>query len=634
MRKEELGMRNKAWFGNRSMIPGLAFIPNSSLLIPNFPISLPNSSNFHYNCNMRALFFTLILALAVGAGLSAQSGPQGSRVVPNESGDSAIGDRYVRWAEQAIKAGQWIQARNALERAADYADVSSDISYLLALARFNTNEGRGSVLQAVGNAIQVGRWTRYGEPQARLLEAQQLIAMRRYSAALDSLVIFQPVAVETADAAMLRLSALKGLVNSGAASYSAEFRRRMSEAMNRYPRDTRTLRLLFDYANYAYADGRKPNNDDIRIMELALERLPFLLPADPELAWIAAPFINDIEKARQSLADYRDSSLKPNPASLVPALNLGLLDDIDAVEELFALGNPAADSAQPASAFVIDKDVLVNVWKLLRSEEGRNYMSRRLQVFSGAITEDEDHDGFAEIRAVYKHGVLEEYYFDADQDRLEDVAIIFNSGNPQWARMPSLPAVVYWESYPSVQRAVLGSGLYLPAPGGFRFAPLGFIEICASDSTPGLLYPQREPLQQGITRRMLASFAVSVQQPSVEFAGGIEHTYLENGIPVNAEVILNNKIVSFTEFENGRPVTQWLDLDLDGRMETVRRFRRNIFTGMSALNWDDLQGRLSQPDFRQLLESSESDWNGDGKFESGELYREDGSVVNKWRPIN
>jgi hypothetical protein len=120
----------------------------------------------------------------------------------------------------------------------------------------------------------------------------------------------------------------------------------------------------------------------------------------------------------------------------------------------------------------------------------------------------------------------------------------------------------------------------------------------------------------------------------MEFAGGIEHVYLEYGIPARAEVILDNKTVSFTEFEDGRPVVQWLDLDLDGRMETVRRFRRDIFTRRSALSWDELQKRLSRDDLRQLLESSESDWNGDGIFESGELYREDGSVVNKWNLTN
>jgi hypothetical protein len=577
---------------------------------------------------MRSLFFGFVAAMVIAAGLSAQSGPQSVRIVPGTEGDSAIADKYLQWAEQAINAGQWLQARNALERAADFADISSDASYLLALARFNTNESCGSVLQAIGKAIQTGRWNRYSEAEARLLEAGQLIAMRRYSAALDSLAVFQPAAVETADSAMLRLAALKGLVNSGAVSYSVQFRRRMTEAMNRYPRDTRAPRLLFDYANYAYADGRTPNNDDIAVLELALERLPFLLPKDPELAWIAAPFMGDIEKARHILADYRNISSKPNPASLVPALNYGLLDDKDAVDELF--------EREPAAAFVIDKDILVNVWKLLRSEEGRDYMARKLRTFSGAITEDEDHDGYNESRSVYIRGVLDEYHFDADQDRLEDVTIIFNSGNPQSARIPSLPAVVFWEKYPSVQRAALENVLYLPAPGGFRFAPLGFIELCASDSTQGLLYPRREPLQQGITRRMLASFAVSIQQPSMEFDGGMEYVYLENGIPIKDEVILDKKIVSFTEFENGRPVVQWLDLDLDGRMETVRRFRRNIFTGRSALNWNELQEKLlyGAPDFRQLLESSESDWNGDGKFESGELYQEDGSVVYKWNPAN
>jgi len=578
---------------------------------------------------MRVLFFTFILALVLGAGLPAQSGPQIGRIVPGEQGDSAIADRYFLWAQQAIKAGKWTEARNALNRAADFADVSSDVSYLLALARFNTNESRGSVLQALEKALRTGRWTHYGETDARLLQAQQLVAMRRYTAALDSLAIFRPP-VETADAAMLRLAALKGLVNGGAVSYSAEFRRSMYDAMNRYPRDTRSIRLLFDYAKYAYANGREPNSDDIAMIELALERLPFLIPADPDLAWIAAPFINDIEKTRRLLANYRAVSPKPNPASLVPALNLGLLDDLDAIEELFA---PVVANA---AKFVVDKDLLVNLWNLLRTEDDRNYMAQKLRAFSGTITEDEDHDGYPESRAVYKLGVLEEYHFDADQDRLEDVTITFKSGKPQWARMPLLPADVFWECYPAVQQTMLESALYLPVPGGFRFEPLGFIEICASDSTPGIIYPLREPLQEGITRRLLSSFAVSVQQPSMEFEGGIEHIYLDNGIPARSEVIKDNKVVSFTEFENGRPLVQWLDLDLDGRMETVRRYRRNFFTDRSALSWDELQVRLSRSgsDLRQLLESSESDWNGDGVFESGEVYRENGSVVNKWKLTN
>ncbi len=127
------------------------------------------------------------------------------------------------------------------------------------------------------------------------------------------------------------------------------------------------------------------------------------------------------------------------------------MNDIYAVEELFA----PASSAE--TAVVVDKDLVVNVWKLLLGEERRDHMARKIKVFSGTITEDEDHDGYNESRAVYKQGILEEYHFDADQDRIDDVAIIFNSGNPQWARMPALAAVIFWENYPSLQRAVLGN---------------------------------------------------------------------------------------------------------------------------------------------------------------------------------
>jgi hypothetical protein len=86
----------------------------------------------------------------------------------------------------------------------------------------------------------------------------------------------------------------------------------------------------------------------------------------------------------------------------------------------------------------------------------------------------------------------------------------------------------------------------------------------------------------------------------------VEQIFLNRGIPVRAEVTLNNAIVSVTEFENGYPVVQRLDMDLDGRMETVRNFDKSS------------------------IRAAESDWYGGGVFGSAELYREDGSVVYSW----
>jgi hypothetical protein len=542
---------------------------------------------------------------------------------PFATGDSAIAEKYLLWVEDAIAAGHWSEAKAALERAGDFANVSSDISYLLARVRFHENDNLNLVLQALGRAIGTNRWAHYSEVQARLFQAEQLIVLRRYSAALDSLAIVRAANGETIDLALLRLTALKGMVNDAALLNSlmadnpqavppvqAEFRRYMLDTLNRYPRDSRPLRILFNYAL-----SNSPKGDDLVLMELALNRLPFLLDADPELAWMAVPFIGDVAEARRLLGAYRAGSygsrqgvnFLPNPASIVPALNLGLLDEMDAVEELFFPNGP----------LVIDKELVNNLGKLLRSEGGRDSLALKLHSFTGSITADENLDGYPESRAIYQQGNLKEYFYDAEQDGSSSLLIQFVSGSPQQAELATMPAVlpgngggkalITWEQYPSVLRVELGTEIYLYAPRGFNFAPIDFIELGATNNYAGLLYPQRSLRYQTINRHMLASFAVSVQRPSVEFEGGIEHIYLSNGIPIRAEDMLNGQVVSVTEFENGRPVVRRLDMDLDGRMETVRYF-----------NVSDGQGGLM---------SSESDWSGDGTFSTSELYQEDGSVV-------
>jgi hypothetical protein len=396
----------------------------------------------------------------------------------------------------------------------------------------------------------------------------------------------------------------------------AEFRRRILETMDRYPRDTRPLRVLFNYASL-----REPAEDDIVLIDLALRRLPFLLETDPDLAWMAAPFIADTGEARRLVGAYRTGALqaqpgdfRPAPESIVPALNLGLLFDIDAVDELMG-------------AATLDKHLLVNVSNLLRTEEGRNHLAQKLHSFTGVITEDEDRDGIPENNAVFRDGVLLEYLCDDDQDGIAELVVSFASGLPRQAEITALPtagsggdrvkALIQWERYPSVQQVTLGSETYLYAPGGFQYTPVIFEELCATETYTGLFFPRHNLLSPGISRRMLSAFAVSVRRPSVEFEGGIEHLYLDQGIPVRAEVIVNNLTVSITEFANGSPVIQRLDLDHDGRMETVRRFRSRV----------PVQSADELLDYRHLVESSESDWDGDGIFEYRELYREDGSIV-------
>jgi hypothetical protein len=85
--------------------------------------------------------------------------------------------------------------------------------------------------------------------------------------------------------------------------------------------------------------------------------------------------------------------------------------------------------------------------------------------------------------------------------------------------------------------------------------------------------------------------------------------------------ILENRVVSETEFVLGRPVVQRVDLDLDGRLETLRRFRGEL---------PPVSGDGVFPDYLGDIESSQSDWDGDGIFEMGEEYFPDGTLKNTW----
>jgi hypothetical protein len=50
---------------------------------------------------------------------------------------------------------------------------------------------------------------------------------------------------------------------------------------------------------------------------------------------------------------------------------------------------------------------------------------------------------------------------------------------------------------------------------------------------------------------------------------------LNQGIPVRAREFVGELMVSETEFLRGRPQLQRADLNFDGKMDTVRHFRRN-----------------------------------------------------------
>lgn len=582
--------------------------------------------------NLRIRIFAVFAAVFAGTGLFAQPVPS----IPDyqEGSDALVADRYVIWAQEAMADWRSDQALAAMERAADFSDVSSDVSYLLAYLSDTGGRSSFDILAALEKAISTGLWNRYSEADARLLQARHLIRLRRFPAALDSLDRLRSLTGESTDSQNLRLQALKGLalpgivpapsnmpvgpiatvsqVNSQNVDSSqtlpavAEFCAGVLDAMDRSPDDPRPLRILFEYASRRAQLGN-PDTADLDLVEAGLKRLPFLVDKDPDLAWMAVPFINNTEEARRLILAYRSGSIgpnpgfTPNPASIVPALNLGILDDIPAVDELFD------------NWFPLNKDLIIAVGDMLRSAEGRDYFAEKLHSKFGIIVFDEDRDGIDEGFVYFSKGQLRSFYHNALQSRSVDTAISFDTGLPQDGIFPfsdtgeTVQAQIEWDRYPLVRKLTIGNEVFTFAPGSFNYAPIRFLNIGASDTYAGLLLPVPDPLSQNLTRRAVVFAAVTHERPSLEFAGATERVQLRQGFPVLSEVFEKGRIISRTEFENGLPVTQLADLDRDGRMETLRRFRPG-------------SGDLA---------SVERDFDGNGNFEYIELYPEGSSVVTE-----
>jgi hypothetical protein len=502
------------------------------------------------------------------------------------TGEAAVAERYAQWARTAIDNGQWEAAEAALERAADYADVLSDLSCLLAQVRIHLGRSRRLVLEALRQALAFNRWNVCSAAQARLLEAETLIALHFYGEALVSL----DSVGEDAHALSLRAQACLGL------SDSRLFLQAVGEALDRYPRSPEPARLLF-----ARASERIPAAGERELVALCLRRLPLLVEADPELAFLAAPFIRDTDEARRYVAAYRAAG-GANPAGIPAALNLGIIDGQTALAELFR---------EPA----LDKDLLETVRGLLRGAEDRDSFSAGLSRFSGTIAEDADRDGYSESRTVYQDGLLHSYAWDADQDLEPDLEVVFAAGVPVRARIAAFPddawddnsvtmgsrrVFLEWEQYPSALKAELDGISYIPRPGDFFFSPLRFRDFPGSS----LLYPERSFVRQ-LSRRTLVSLALVVEQPGSTIPGSVERAELQDGVKRRSRERLGDRLVSETEYLLGQPSVQRIDMDLDGRLETIRRYRRGE------------------------LVSSESDWDGDGVYEYGETYEQDG-IIRSW----
>lgn len=497
-----------------------------------------------------------------------------------------LAQQYVEGAIKAIHEGRWQDAETILERGYDFASVSSDLSYLMALVRLQLARPIGSVLESIRQARMTDRWHRYTAESASFLEAQALIVLRQFDQAQQILKSI----TTTADVVYLQLKIL-ALRNA-----QGEFSQLFSKAVQLYPLDPRFAALYFSYMK-----DKVPSTQDTKIIPLLLNRLAALQKADPFLPILAIPFIQDTAEKRRILEAYRALGNDMLPV-LSLALDLGVIDEKNAILELFRHKT-------------LEVELVRRVWSLLRTDESRQIFSQQLSVFSGIMTEDSDSDGIPEIEVSYINGKINSYQYDANQDRTHEIRVLFEQGFPKEGYIApfegTLDVQVFWDSYPTVEKFTAGDLTYIPAPSSFNYAPFTLKALVGSYPDVSVLFPEREFFIPRLTERALISFAAKIIRPGTIANDAIETIELSNGIPLRAVETRKGRIVSILEFSLGKPILQRLDMDLDGRMETIRRFPSTI--GIT----DSLNGL----DYRNKFDVVESDWDGDGIYEYKERVR-------------
>jgi len=533
--------------------------------------------------------------------------------------DVEVAIRYFKFAQELTDKEQWNEAYAAIIRASDFKDILSDIPYLTAVLQLKTNRAsRLDLINKMNDAIDVKHWEVYSEIHALLFKAEQQIIVKDYQGAINSLdritergELASNVQMR-ADAAMLRLLALRGMASGYNEGYDfilalTQFRSQVLNAMDRFPHDARPLRIFFEYARNRMPElNNMSEPGDLYLLELALKRLPFMLETDPDLAWMASALIWDLDEARRLTGAYR-AIRYPHPSSIPIALNLGLIDDDTAINELFA-------EMQDGKVKTINREIVEETYRLLRSEEGRVSFTEKLSAFTGIIEADIDRDWYIDTFVSYKSGSIEKFQYNNNLYNYSNYNIIFDLNNVPVTCNGFME--VFWERYPSVEKIIIDNEVFLFGPVFFQYAPLRFTQIGGSNHIAGLIYP--EYLEQSIiTRRSILSFCSGITRSSLEIDGAQEKIYMSRGVMQQVIEEINGKQISVTEFQRGLPVVQYIDLDQDGRMETIRHFRRPPHDYV----WEDLI------DYRRLISSSESDWRGDGLFKTKEVYSLDGSVV-------
>lgn len=528
------------------------------------------------------VFFSMVMVPAF-----ADKGDTGGRAV-----NTAAAVRSLERSINLLTAGEWDQARFESELGATYDPTLADFPYIDALCLAAAGAPRADMIEKLESSLAGGRfWRSYDRTVAVLFCARLYAETLRYRDALGLLDSIPDHS--SADSDYVRALSLYGL------SRDAEARTLLGRCLDRWPFDPRFARLFFR------EEANRPLTESSRsIAAVILPRLYLWENEDRELLLLAVPFESSRAVRERNIRIYRGmgkSDARPRPEDDVPrsavlALEYGLLDEGEALDEVFS----RADTGIP-------RGMLLKLSSLLVRDDVRDTAAALLADYAGVITDDANGDGIVDAGVRYRMGRPVFAEFDPDQDGYPDFTVDCQLGKPVDILLERGGTMVTYDTYPAVRSVTDGKREYTLRPRALMWAPVSWVvEDLRLPGEP--FYTLRaEKAPQALTERLLTAASAFYAEPSADGARGDVRIVLESGIPVVSESRDNGRMYSRTVYDRGLPSSGSKDEDGDGYFETQYGYGND--------------GKLS---------SVMVDRNANRKFEYRESYSTDGSVVKQW----
>jgi hypothetical protein len=453
---------------------------------------------------------------------------------------------------------QWKAAASQAVLGLQYDDSISDLWYVEAIAENELENTKAVVLSLVTNALTKSEWVDYNRDSARILYADILCDIGRYSE-VPGILDAKPV-LFSADAEYIRAKAYYRMKDEASIQTA---RNKIDTARKIYPDDTRFPLLFFKSESPSEKDTlvRKIADSFISRISLYAEAAP---DKDAELEIYASLFAQGEQQTRM-LKSFSARGLQ-HPLFAAAALRAGLLDEEAAFDYFISF----ADGS-------ISYDILEDFIPLIKSSAVKQLEDTYFTAYSGVIISDTDGDGIENMFCKYSRGRPATIVYDKNQDGIVDWTITCDFGVPVNAAITDNALTIQWDPYPSLSQVVF-KGKNDTSALTFNLVreqlPWTPIDIepdkaVVENTGASFFYPTLRSDAGEITDSMLIKAASNYIIPSQERTDAIiTFTILDSEAQL-ARYTVNGKLYAQAEFDNGVPTMRSVDADGDGVFETT-----------------------------------------------------------------